>query len=314
MVLRVTVDGYPPAKSEAKSIFASTHPHSDRVARLLTACADVLASSGDPGLGSVPLGLDVYVTGPEELRSDATNFLGGVADVLQNKMRLDLPHLGDLAGVHLFDDDRQLEEVFYRWRRGDERSYEVRLYRLDEPGRAEHRRETAELLFAAERRLSFLGAHYRDLLAALSAAEKSVDVPEEVQRPFDALLMTFISAKEQATDALRLGSGRADRGPAGQLKTGLAMLPPRLRQRIQTWFDAIIVADANDIRNLSVHDAYEKRLRDDGLWHVQEPRHGRGVSPRDIASYASAVSAHGERLRPIIADLREVLHDVTDGS
>jgi hypothetical protein len=39
-------------------------------------------------------------------------------------------HLGDLVGVALFDDDRQLREVHYSHQDGDADSYTVRLWEL----------------------------------------------------------------------------------------------------------------------------------------------------------------------------------------
>jgi hypothetical protein len=44
--------------------------------------------------------------------NDATTYLGGIADVLEGKAhRGTHDHLGDLAGVALYDKDRQVREV-----------------------------------------------------------------------------------------------------------------------------------------------------------------------------------------------------------
>ena len=132
IVLRV--EGYPPAKSEALSLLGAGHRHGDRVVRLLDAAREAVAR-GAEALGRSPVTLTVEVTCPRGgLRSDATNLLGGIADVLQNKApRGALEHLGDLAQVHLFDDDAQIEELHYSWRPGEQPSYVFRVARRPTP-------------------------------------------------------------------------------------------------------------------------------------------------------------------------------------
>jgi len=126
------VDGYPPAKSEALSMLGQGHRHARRVTRLLEAARDEVARHGFTGFGSAPIGMDVVVRcrrGGD--RSDATNFLGGIGDVLEGKAhRGQLPHLGDLHSVALYDNDRQIEEVHYRWEDAVEPSYRVRFWQL----------------------------------------------------------------------------------------------------------------------------------------------------------------------------------------
>lgn len=129
----VEVDGYPPAKSEALSILGAGHSHSGRVKRLLEAVKAALEAQRARDLGSVPLVIHVELRCPRDgTRSDATNYLGGITDVLQDKTpRGTLPQLGDLATVHLFDDDRQVEEIHFRCRQADRPSYSIRLAPLD---------------------------------------------------------------------------------------------------------------------------------------------------------------------------------------
>lgn len=45
--------------------------------------------------------------------------------------RGELPHLGELRSVALYDNDRQIEEIRYRWEDAAERSYSVRLWALE---------------------------------------------------------------------------------------------------------------------------------------------------------------------------------------
>jgi hypothetical protein len=128
--ITVVVDGWPPAKNEAKSMVAAGHLHADRVMRLLEAADVAITSRRSPTFGSDPLGLELIVYSPDEPPSDATNYLGGVGDVLEAKDRRGaLPHLGDLAAVALYVNDRQIHEVRYRWERASTTRYAVRVWK-----------------------------------------------------------------------------------------------------------------------------------------------------------------------------------------
>ena len=64
--------------------------------------------------------------------SDATNYLGGIGDVLEQKghRAMYITHLGELADVALYDNDRQLREVHFRQQDGQRDTYTVRLWEL----------------------------------------------------------------------------------------------------------------------------------------------------------------------------------------
>ena len=63
--------------------------------------------------------------------SDATNYLGGVGDVLEAKgHRGALEHLSDLASLALYTNDHQIQEVHYRYERGLGPRYTVRIWAL----------------------------------------------------------------------------------------------------------------------------------------------------------------------------------------
>jgi hypothetical protein len=132
------VEGLPPAKNEASSMFAARHSHAARVHRLLEAAGIELQRTAWE-VTSGPVGLNLTVrSGPGSDPWDATNYLGGVADVLQDKSRdlprLDLGHLGPLRSVALYLNDRQLKEVHYREEVGTRPSYVVRVWRLLQEG------------------------------------------------------------------------------------------------------------------------------------------------------------------------------------
>src|SRR5215218_7027853 len=126
------VDGRPPAKSGAPSLLAARNPHTPRVLTLLRAARREARRRGFQGFGSAPIGLELRVACDREHgRSDATNYLGGVGDVLDGKARRrNLEHLGDLASFGLYADDRQIEEVHFRWESSQTPSYSVRLWAL----------------------------------------------------------------------------------------------------------------------------------------------------------------------------------------
>jgi hypothetical protein len=126
------VEGRPPAKS-VSSIFRPDHPHAPRVLALLGAARQEAERRSFQGFGSMPIGLELRVAcGRDQSRSDATNYLGGVGDVLDDKARrTNLGHLGNLASFGLYCDDRQIEEVHFHWELSQRLSYTVRLWGLD---------------------------------------------------------------------------------------------------------------------------------------------------------------------------------------
>ena len=84
--ITLTVAGYPPAKSEAKSIFSQGHPHHSRAIDLLREMKRALADNPRwDRMETRPVGLELAIveTRGQTCQSDATNFLGGAADTLQ---------------------------------------------------------------------------------------------------------------------------------------------------------------------------------------------------------------------------------------
>jgi hypothetical protein len=134
-VLTFTVDGYPPAKAEATSMLGGGHPHRARVRALLEAAAAAATADNEFSAQLTErVGLELVLYTPEAPASDATNYLGGVGDVLESKThRGALEHLGELASVALYANDRQIQEVHYRREPADEPRYTVRMWVLDSP-------------------------------------------------------------------------------------------------------------------------------------------------------------------------------------
>ena len=111
-----SVAGYPPAKNEARSLFNADHTYAARVRDLLDAAEHACREHAFSPITEGGVGLDVVVhAAAAQPPWDATNYLGGIADVLEDKSRRGpLDHLGPLASVWLYRDDRQIKEISYR--------------------------------------------------------------------------------------------------------------------------------------------------------------------------------------------------------
>lgn len=135
--IRFDVGGQPPAKSEAKSMLGAGHGHAPRVRALLKAARGALRGSNWQ-LTDEPIGLEIAVSAAaRERQSDATNYLGGIGDVLQVKTGplrgIDLSHLGELRQVALYEDDSQIREIRYSRSSAPVAGYSVRVWVLEGP-------------------------------------------------------------------------------------------------------------------------------------------------------------------------------------
>jgi hypothetical protein len=119
--------GFPPAKSEALSMLGAGHNHAPRVRLLLEAAWRARDEQSFIPIDQGQVALDVVVRSPAgHVPSDATNYLGGIGDVLEDKSRRGaLGHLGDLARVWLYGNDRQIKEISYREIEAEEMGYTV---------------------------------------------------------------------------------------------------------------------------------------------------------------------------------------------
>ncbi|MFY1637897.1 hypothetical protein ACN27F_32260 [Solwaraspora sp. WMMB335] len=133
LALAFEVPGLPPAKSYALSVFTAGNRQATRVRTLLTAACDAAQRSGWTPLTD-PVALEVVVRRPPEHHyGEATNYLGGIGDVLQDKHGAppgSVAHLGVLVDVALFVDDRQIQQISYREEPADEPSYLVKVAAL----------------------------------------------------------------------------------------------------------------------------------------------------------------------------------------
>ena len=133
------MEGLPPAKSQ-RSIFGLASKHHPRLKRLLEEAHRVKSAQGFRGFGGYAICLEVELRAPAgEQPGDATNYLGGIADALEDKRHRiktsgPLDHLGYRKDVGLYDNDRQVKEVRYWEVESELVSYTVRLRLL---GRSE---------------------------------------------------------------------------------------------------------------------------------------------------------------------------------
>ncbi len=122
------VRGFPPIKNQATSMLSKKHGDAAKVKALLQATKEeMLMREFIPFAANDSLGLEVvlYAKG----RGDATNYLGGIGDALEQKSRRGtLDHLGELATVFLYPNDRQIREIRYRQEPGNEARYTVRVW------------------------------------------------------------------------------------------------------------------------------------------------------------------------------------------
>jgi len=133
--IRLSADGWPPAKNEALSIFNREHGQRDRVRSLLEAAQRALSGTDWSPHEQRAVGLELIVVEAPKASApaDATNYLGGVADVLQvNRRNADLSHFGDAASASLYLDDRQVREVRYAVEQGNAPGYRVRVWLLSD--------------------------------------------------------------------------------------------------------------------------------------------------------------------------------------
>jgi hypothetical protein len=114
------VRGNPPLKGEAISVFNPKHGQAERIRALLQVAQRACQEQGFVPIvmGSVALG--VIARSPT---GDAANIIGGIADVLEDKpgryYRSSIDHLGDLAAVWFYRDDKQIKQISYREEPGE---------------------------------------------------------------------------------------------------------------------------------------------------------------------------------------------------
>jgi hypothetical protein len=125
------VPGFPPPKDGGNSAFNAAHRHLPRVRVLLEAAHKACTTQDFAPVKSGCVGMDIVLyTPPEQNPADAANYIGGVADVLEHKGWRDIDHLGSLADVWLYWDDKQIKEINFREVDAEQISYRVTVREL----------------------------------------------------------------------------------------------------------------------------------------------------------------------------------------
>jgi hypothetical protein len=141
-IIVFALQGLPPLKGEATSLFNPKHGQASRVRALLEAARALVQERGFPGFSrGVPLRLDLQIfCRSGTVPGDGTNYLGGIADVLQARKTQQAHAVpgaqavyGDLLKVSLYEDDSQLQEVHYAVIRHADEGYRVRILPVGSP-------------------------------------------------------------------------------------------------------------------------------------------------------------------------------------
>ena len=135
--IELTVRGhFPPAKGQRSIFNVLSNRHPQLIALLDEVHRVKSATKGFRGFGRAELRMEVEVRVPPELgHGDGTNYLGGIADALEDKTtrmlatKNPLHTLGHRRYVRFYDNDRQLKHIVYREVEG-ELGYTIRLRAL----------------------------------------------------------------------------------------------------------------------------------------------------------------------------------------
>lgn len=139
-VFELDVNGLPPSKSgpSGLGLRSMNRARGRRAFALLEAAHRKKSAEGFRGFGLADVGLEVVLRAPRAGQpGDGTNYLGGIADVLEVKRHRvrasgPLQHLGYREHVGLYENDRQIREIRYREVEveDEEPSYSIKLWLL----------------------------------------------------------------------------------------------------------------------------------------------------------------------------------------
>lgn len=137
--IEIRVSAAPPAKDGGSSIRAPEHVHHHLVLALREAMDEVMRDR-DPFEGEA-LCMDLRLR-RARCKADGLNLINGIADVLQYRC----PRPEYRHDVWVYDDDANIREFHFHEERGDQDSYEVRIY----PVAQEPRRQAVSFVVDGE--------------------------------------------------------------------------------------------------------------------------------------------------------------------
>jgi hypothetical protein len=118
--------------------------------------------------------------------------------------------------------------------------------------------ELSRCLFAAERKIRVACYHFDELSDRLDQPSKSQDLPPiPVQAHFEGVVVSIIAAEEKVKEAVRIAYGvrRKDEQKCRLLYKDVGRKLPKLGE----WYANAFLGDIREVRNLAIHQYYEKR-------------------------------------------------------
>jgi Holliday junction resolvase RusA-like endonuclease len=142
--LEFSVPGQPPIKNEATSVVENPrHGYASQARDLLAAAEkEIRRVAWQPAAGRIGLEMIIFkpddpAPDPKRRRPDATNYLGSIGDLLEDKLPREsirpgcLDHLGPLKHVTVFMNDEQIKEIHYRVELSAPASYTIRIWTVE---------------------------------------------------------------------------------------------------------------------------------------------------------------------------------------
>jgi len=134
-------------------------------------------------------------------------------------------------------------------------------------------------------------------------------LPIPIQAHFEGVVVSVVAAEEKVKEALRTAYGvsRDDERECKRLYSEFAAKVPALA----AWYANPLVGDIRDVRNLAIHQYYEKKRITGGRpvpgREVDGPATTSYTGPRELREYSRAALATGTTLFDLIPEIEKVL-------
>lgn len=170
--------------------------------------------------------------------------------------------------------------------------------------------EISRCLFAAQRKIEIASYHLDELCERLGRLSEPHDLPPiPVQAHFEGVVVSIIASEEKVKEALR-SAYRVDRENEKKCKRIYGKVARKL-PALGEWFANAILGDIREVRNLAIHQHYEKRPVTAGgpvaIWEVDKPKRTNYGGPRELREYCRAGLAVGTTLSDLIPQIEELL-------
>jgi hypothetical protein len=170
--------------------------------------------------------------------------------------------------------------------------------------------EVSRCLFAASRKIDIARYHFSELCGQLGRASAGEALPPiPVQAHFEGVVVCVVAAEEKVKEALRsaYGVSRDDERECKRLYSAFARKLPALAK----WYANALLGDIRDVRNLAIHQHYEKKLVTEGgpapVWEVDKPAITKYRGPRELKKYGQSAVEIGAALIGLVPQIEELL-------